>query len=143
MGRRLAKFLVISCVVLTAGFVTSQQKKEMSPEIIIAKKNWTGSAKGMEPDMFVELVRDLTDRDVNISAITGWWKFIRYRDSFCLIFSYLLLKNCLTTWQKLGLTMLYKLRSVLHKKSRTVLWLCTKSLMKISPRTLKHNNKKL
>lgn len=36
------------------------------------KRNWTGSGKGMEPDMFVELVRDLTDRDVNISAITGW-----------------------------------------------------------------------
>lgn len=47
-------------------------KKGNVPRNHNCKRNWTGSAKGMEPDMFVELVRDLTDRDVNISAITGW-----------------------------------------------------------------------
>lgn len=43
LGRRLAKFLVISCVVLTARFATSQPKQEMSPESIIAKE--TGLAQ--------------------------------------------------------------------------------------------------
>lgn len=36
------------------------------------KRNWIGLGKGMEFDMFVELVRDLIDRDVNILVIIGW-----------------------------------------------------------------------
>lgn len=36
------------------------------------KRNWIGLVKGMEFDMFVELVRDLIDRDVNILVIIGW-----------------------------------------------------------------------
>ncbi|VDI11574.1 Hypothetical predicted protein, partial [Mytilus galloprovincialis] len=34
-------------------------------------RNWTGSAKGMEPDMVVEMIKDLDNRGVKIKELAG------------------------------------------------------------------------
>ncbi|XP_076082975.1 uncharacterized protein LOC143054015 [Mytilus galloprovincialis] len=47
------------------------QKKGGPPLPHNCKKNWSGTAKGMEPDMVVQLVKDVHEQDININELAG------------------------------------------------------------------------
>ncbi|XP_076117930.1 uncharacterized protein LOC143085462 [Mytilus galloprovincialis] len=47
------------------------QKKGIPAPKHKCAKNWTGSAKGMEPDMVVEMIKDLDNRGVKIKELAG------------------------------------------------------------------------
>ncbi|CAC5401770.1 unnamed protein product [Mytilus coruscus] len=50
---------------------TNAEKKGIPPPKHKCAKNWTGSAKGMEPDMVVEMIKDLDNRGVKINELAG------------------------------------------------------------------------
>ncbi|CAC5357764.1 unnamed protein product [Mytilus coruscus] len=45
------------------------RSKEMIPRKHQCRKNWSGSAKGMEPDMVVEMLKGLDDKDIVVSQL--------------------------------------------------------------------------
>ncbi|CAC5376456.1 unnamed protein product [Mytilus coruscus] len=50
---------------------TNEQKKVIPPSKHKCAKNWTRSAKGMEPDMMVEMIKDLNNRGVKFKELAG------------------------------------------------------------------------
>ncbi|CAC5392244.1 unnamed protein product [Mytilus coruscus] len=47
------------------------RSKEMIPRKHQCRKNWSESAKGMEPDMVVEMLKGLDDKDIVVSQVVG------------------------------------------------------------------------
>jgi len=46
-------------------------KRGIQPKKHNCKKNWTGSAKAMEPDMLVQMVMDVKNKGIDIAEIAG------------------------------------------------------------------------
>ena len=46
-------------------------KRGIQPKKHNCKKNWTGSAKAMEPDMLVQMVNDVKNKGIDIAEIAG------------------------------------------------------------------------
>ena len=46
-------------------------KHQRTPRKHQCRLNWQGSAKAMEPDMFVEMVKDITKKGIEIAKVAG------------------------------------------------------------------------
>ena len=55
----------------TAKLVKWLKEKKQEPPDHDCRKNWSGSAKGMEPDMVAEMVQKAKDRGVNVKTLIG------------------------------------------------------------------------